>query len=169
MRTDMESKTFSARLDIRQAIVLLPAVVMGAFAVAYLIIKGSAGDTSLLLIGMAVIWLAYGIWQILGQRYILDEGGITVYSGMKRSRITYAGLKAVMLGDVAMPGSKMARGTLLLQPVNNAPSAMLYPKDMAGIIAALKEHAPDAVFLTTEEEVAAYKKMMAEKRKAAEK
>ena len=163
----MESKTFSARLDIRQAIILLPALVRGVFAVVYLIVKGQVGDTGLLLIGMAIIWLAYGIWQLLGQRYILDEGGITIYTGMKRHRIPYPGLKTVMLGDVALPGSRMARGTLLLQPTNNAASSMLYPKDMAGIIAALTERAPEAAFLTTEEEVAAYKKAMAEKRKAA--
>ena len=155
----MQPRSFSSKFNTRQLIQLLPALVMIlAWAALGLFGRSYFDSTGAVLGLLAVFWTGTSLWRVLGERYLFYEDYLMLVTGPNRQRMAYGAVVRVMVGDVTLPGSRMAKGALLLQPQGNGRSLLLYPRDMAGVLAILREKAPHAAFLTTQEELEAYRR-----------
>jgi len=163
----MEKKFIRASLGIRQVVTLVPAAAM-ALAVGLLWIFGdksrfaSAGGILGL---MVVFWLGLSLWRVFTEGYSLEEKNLVIVNGPQRVTVSYDSILRVMAGDVTLPGSRMAKGALLIEQEGAARGQLLYPRDIPALVAELKARAPEAIFITTAEEYEEVKAKAAQNKK----
>lgn len=150
----MEKKYFRASFGARQLMTLAPAVVM-VLICGVLWLLGSRGELNsagAVLALMVAFWLGTSLWRALGEGYSLEEKALVIITGPQRVNISYDSILRVMAGDVTLPGSRMAKGALLIEQEGAARGQLLYPRDIQALVAELKAHAPEAIFITTQAE-----------------
>ncbi len=156
----MEKTFYRAAWGVRQLLQLAPALCM-ALVWMGLWIWGDRQQFQLTggILGLMVIfWLGLGLWRVLSEGYHLEEGALVIVAGPQRTRIRYGNMVRVMAGDVTLPESRMARGALLVEQEGAARGQLLYPRDLAGMVQALKAKAPGAVYVTNELELEAFRR-----------
>jgi hypothetical protein len=160
---------FRTRFGWRQGMMLLPAVLMAAVGAGFYLWgdRQRSLATAGVLGMMVVLWLGMALWRALTEHYAFGEGTLVITQGPQRIRVPYGSIVRVLDGDVTLPGSRMARGALLIQQENAPRGHLVYPADKAGMVAGLKTRAPQALFITSALELAAYQSRKSrEKREA---
>lgn len=167
----MNTRKYRPAFGLRQVMQLAPTAVL------LLIILGFRlwGDPErfkqmgLLLGAFALLWLGTGLWTILTESYLVSDELLIIVNGSRRTSIPVGCITRVLAGSVTMKESLLAKGALLVERENAAHGTLIYPKDPDGFLKDLRSVAPEAVYLTTKEEVAAYiEKRAAEKAKQAQ-
>ena len=163
----MEKKFFRASFGARQLVTLAPALIM-ALVLGVLWIfkdKGQFTSASGILGLMVIFWLGMGLWRVLTEGYMLGEKALVIVNGPQRVTVSYDSILRVMAGDVTLPGSRMAKGALLIEQEGAARGQLLYPRDIPALVAELKARAPEAIFITTAEEYEEVKANAAQNKK----
>ena len=156
----MEKKFFRASLGMRQWITLAPSLIMVLVCAGIWIFGGekNLGTAGAFLVLMAAFWLGMGLWRIITEGCSLEEAALVIVSGPQKVMISYDSILRVMAGDVTLPGSRMARGALLIEQEGAARGQIIYPRDIPALVAELKKRAPEAIYITTAEEYKAVRK-----------
>ena len=150
----MEKKFFRASFGARQLVTLAPALIM-ALVLGVLWIfkdKGQFTSASGILGLMVVFWLGLSLWRVFTEGYSLEEKNLVIVNGPQRVTVSYDSILRVMAGDVTLPGSRMAKGALLIEQEGAARGQLLYPRELSVLVAELKVRAPEAIFITTQAE-----------------
>jgi hypothetical protein len=147
----MEKKFFRAAFGMRQLITLGPALIMAVvWVVMWLTGETRTLNSSSMILGLMIaFWMGTGIWRIFSEGYTLEDKQLVIVTGPQKVRISYDSILRVMSGDVTMPGSRMARGALLIEQEGAARGQILYPRDMEMLVAEIKARAPEAIYITT--------------------